>query len=137
MFSRKRNRVRVAPSGASLTEQKWKDRQNVNSIVARCLRGDNSGLVQCGFNYADTTILPSTLQELMNQQISAEVAFDSLSPEAKEHYVTPSNFIKAIDSETEAENLRRFGLLKEPVAEPSPVKVEITNPSPITPEGAV
>lgn len=137
MFTRIRNRVKLAPEGASFTEQKWKDRQNVNSIVARCLRGDNSGLVRCGLNYADTTILPSTLQDLLNQRISAEVAFDSLPIEAKEHYITPSNFLKAIQSETESENLRRFGLLKEPIKEPSPVKVEITNPSTLTPSGAV
>lgn len=137
MFTRKRNRVRVAPSGASLTEQKWKDRQDVNSIVARCLRGDTSGLRQCGLNYADTTIAPKTLQELLNQRISAEMAFDALPAEVREHYVTPSNFAKACTDENERANLERFGLIK-PTPVETPIKVEVTNPpTPITPEGAV
>lgn len=138
MFKRIRRKITFAPSGASKTEQKWRDRQDVNSIVARCLRGDTTGLVQCGINYADTTILPNTLQELLNQRISAQVAFDSLPADVKEHYVTPSNFLAACNSEAEKENLTRFGLLEPAPVEPAPVKVEITNPSNVvTPTGAV
>lgn len=140
MLKRFRRKVAVAPVGASKTEQKWKDRQDVNAIVARCLRGDTSGLRQCGFNYADTTILPNTLQELLNQRISAEMAFDTLPAEVREHYITPSNFFKACHSEAEQENLTRFGLLAPKPVEAPPVKVEITNPvnsTSITPDGAV
>lgn len=137
MFKRIRRKITVAPVGATKTEQKWRDRQDVNSIVARCLRGDTSGLVQCGMNYADLTVMPSSLQELLNQRISAEASFDSLPEEAKAHYVTPSNFVNAIGNDSERANLERFGLLK-PLEKETPIKVEVTNPTnPVTPEGAV
>lgn len=134
MFKRARKRVKVTPRGVSLTEQKWKERQDVNSIVARCLRGDTSGLKTCGFQYADISDMPKTLQEFMNRNISANAAFDSLPIEAREHYLTPTRFIQALSDENEIANFRKFGLLKEEVKEPTPVKVEVVNP--VTPNGA-
>lgn len=130
MFTRKRNRVRVAPIGASLTEQKWRERQDVNNIVERCLRGDTSGLKTCGFQYADVADMPKTLQEMLNQRLSADAVFDSLPSDAKEHYVTPSRFIKALSDESERSYFEKFGLLKKPEPKPDPVKVEVINPNP-------
>lgn len=138
MFKRSRRRVAFATDGASLTEQKWKDRQDVNSIVARCLRGDTSGLKQCGFTYADVSEFPNTLQELLNKQISASHAFDQLPVEAREYYGTPSRFVAAVGNEDEKANFKKFGLLKDAVPEPRPVKVEVINPvnTSVTPDGA-
>ena len=133
MFKRTRNRVRVAPLGASLTEQKWRERQDVNNIVERCLRGDTSGLKTCGFQFADVADMPKTLQDMLNQRLSADAVFDSLPTEAKEHYVTPSRFIKALSDESERSHFEKFGLLKKPEPKADPVKVEVINPSPVTP----
>lgn len=134
MFKRNRKRVRFVTFGKSETEQKWKDRQDVNSIVERCLRGDTSGLKTCGFQFADISDVPKTLQEMLNYRMSASSAFDSLPAEAREHYGTPSRFLKALSDENEVANFKKFGLLKEAVSEPSPVKVEVINP--VTPVGA-
>lgn len=139
MFKRARNRVSVTPVGVSLTEQKWRDRQDVNSIVARCLRGDNSGLKTCGFQFADVSDIPKTLQEMLNSRIEADRAFDDLPLEAKEHYGTPARFVSALSDENERPFFEKFGLLKKPVETPSPVKVEVVNPSTpptVTPNGA-
>lgn len=134
MFKRIRKRIKTCFRGPSLTEQKWKDRQDVNSIVARCLRGDTSGLKTCGFQFADVSDMPKTLQEMLNRHMDLTSAFDSLPTDAREHYGTPSRFLKALSDENEVANFRKFGLLKEAPSEPTPVKVEVINP--VTPEGA-
>lgn len=134
MFARKRNRVQTTFTGPSLTEQKWKDRQDVNSIVARCLRGDSSGLKTCGFQFADVSDMPKTLQEMLNRSRDLNAAFDTLPSEAREHYGTPSRFLKALSDENEVANFRKFGLLKPEPTEPEPIKVQVTNP--VTPAGA-
>lgn len=134
MFTRDRNRVRMTPVGVSRTEQKWRDRQNVNSIVARCLRGDTSGLKQCGFQYADLTEMPKSLQEMLNRRMNADSVFDSLPEEAKERYQTPSRFVNALNDENERPFFEKFGLLKKSEPTPDPVKVEVINP--VTPDGA-
>lgn len=129
MFKRARKRVRFATSSKSVTEQKWKERQDVNSIVERCLRGDNSGLKTCGFQFADISDVPKTLQEMLNYRMSASSAFDSLPSAAREHYGTPSRFLKALSDQNEVSNFKKFGLLKEPDSEATPAKS-------VTPEGA-
>lgn len=138
MFARTRIRVQTHTSGVSLTEQKWRDRQDVNSIVARCLRGDTSGLKTCGFNYADISSTPDTLQEFLNSRIQAERYYDSLPSEAKKRWKTPSDFVEACSNETEREYFERFGLLKAKEVDDSPVKVQVVNPvtEPVTPNGA-
>ena len=134
MFKRTRKRIITSFQGVSLTEQKWKERQDVNSIVARCLRGDDSGLRTCGFQFADISDVPLTLQDMLNHRMSVDSAFDSLPIEVREHYVTPSRFLSALSDENEIANFRKFGLLKEKAPEPTPVKVEVINP--VTPDGA-
>lgn len=127
MFKRDRKRVLARTDGASKTEQKWRDRQDVNSIVARCLRGDNSGLKTCGFNFADISEMPSDLQSALNRKIEMEKVFDTLPEEAKKRWKTPSEFISAIGNENEKPFFEKFGLLKTPEKALEPVKVEVIN----------
>ena len=113
MFNRTRKRVRVAPEGASLTEQKWRDRQDVNSIVSRCLRGDTSGLKTCGFQFADVSEIPQTLQDMLNCRIESDRIFDQLPEDARTRYVTPTRFLAALYDENERPFFEKFGLLKK------------------------
>lgn len=129
-FTRLRRRVRVAPKGASRTEQHWRDKQDVNAIVARCMRGDYSDLRNSGL-YEDISDMPEDLHGLLNSKIRAEQIFDALPDAVKEKYRTPSEFVAACHDERERENLKSFNLL-EKVQKIDPVKVEVINPSPVT-----
>lgn len=123
MFTRKRNRVKVVPFGATLTEQHWKKHQDVNNIVARCLRGDYSGLKKFGVN-TDISAAPSSLQEYLNQRISAEQAFDALPEVVKAKFPTPADMVRACGDESSRADFEKLGLLA-PVVKDEPVKVEI------------
>lgn len=132
-FARKRKRVRFAPVGASLTEQHFRDRQDVNSIVERCLRGDTSGLRACGVN-ADISYVATDLQTMLNNRIEADMAFDSLPTAVKEKFKTPSDFLAACSDESNRQLFDELGLLVK-VAEVKPVEVKVVNP--VTSEGGV
>lgn len=130
-FTRFRRRVRFAPKGASRTEQHWRDKQDVNAIVARCMRGDYSDLRNSGL-YEDISDMPDDLHGLLNSKIRSEQIFDALPDVVKEKYKTPSEFVAACHDERERENLKSFNLL-EKIQEAKPVKVEVINPPSVTP----
>lgn len=125
-FARTRNRVKVAPEGASLTEQHWRDRQDVNNIVARCLRGDTSDLRNDGL-YQDISELPEDLHGLLQVASRRDAIYDALPDAVREKYRTPADFVNACHDPKERENLKALGLVKTPEQE-IPIKVEVTNP---------
>lgn len=139
MFARTRKRVVCRPIGAAKTEQKWRDRQDVNSIVARCLRGDNSGLVTCGVHFVDSTGVPSDLQTMLNNKIKADMIFDTLPQSAKLRWKTPSDFVRACHDEKEIPFLKEFGLVVEKPSPPPATPLATppaTPPATVTPNGA-
>lgn len=133
-FSRKRNRVRVAPHGATLTEQRWKDKQSIKSMVKRYLSGDTSVVRKASF--ADVSQLPDNMHDFLNNQFDAVKAFDALDDSVKARFPTPSALLHALNDEQSHDLLREVGILAKPIEEPKAVKVEVVNPG-VTPPVAV
>lgn len=132
-FARKRNRVRVAPNGATLTEQRWKEKQSIQSMVKRYLAGDTSVVRKASF--ADVSELPDNMHEFLNKQFDAVQAFDALDDSVKSRFPTPSALLNALQDDASHDLLRDVGILAKPPEEPKAVKVEVVNP--VTPERAV
>ena len=124
-FARKRNRVRVAPVGATLTEQRWKEKQSIQSMVKRYLSGDSSVVRKAIF--ADVSELPDNIHDFLNKQFDAVHAFDSLDDAVKSRFPTPTALLNALHDDASHELLREVGILAKPVGEPKAVKVEVVN----------
>lgn len=132
-FARKRNRVRVAPHGATLTEQRWKDKQSIKSMVARYISGDTTVVRKASF--ADVSELPDNMHDFLNRQFDAVHAFDALDDSVKSRFPTPTALLSALEDNASHDLLREVGILAKTPDEPKAVKVEVVNPS-VTPSAA-
>ena len=121
MFSRTRKRVKVSPKGETKTEQKWRDRQSIESIVNRAMRGDETAFRSPTFDFVDSTSLPETLHEFLNNKIEVDKAFDSLPSDARVRWKTPSEFIHAFEDNDEIPFLERCGILRKREKSTEPV----------------
>lgn len=135
MFTRKRKRVRVTPKGVTRTQQHFKVHQDVNNIVARCMRGDMSGLKSHGIN-DDVSNLPDNLHDLLIQRSEnsnfLESVFDKIPEDVRKIYKTPSEFLSALSDEGNRPVFERFGIFKKKNATSVPVTSSPDNSSPST-----
>lgn len=131
-FARKRNRVRVAPRGATKTEQHWKKFTSIDNMVKRYVSGDKSVIRKCHF--ADVTELPDNLHDFLTFNFNVAEAFDTLDESVRAKYATPSDLLAALETRKDEELFRKVGILKS--FEKSATSAPAT-PAPATPAPAI
>lgn len=123
-FVRKRNRVRVAPRGATRTEQHWKSLCSIDNMVKRYISGDKSVVRKCHF--ADVSELPDNLHQFLAFNFNVAEAFDTLDESVRAKFSTPSELLAALEARTDEDLFRKVGILKplEIPASPPPVTAD-------------
>lgn len=129
MFSRSnrpafKGLVCASPSPVARHLKKMAD---INNLIARVARGDSTA-IKAGAFFSDVSQLPEDLQGLLNKELVAREAFESLPADVQHRYTSYEAYLNALVSPDEREFLTKHGIFKEPAEEPSPVKVEVVNP---------
>ena len=118
-------------SSPSPVARHLKKMSDINNLIARVARGDNTA-IKAGAFFGDVSALPDDLQGMLNMELVAREAFLSLPSEVQHRYTSYEAYINALYSDDERDFLIKHGILKQPEAEPSPVKVQVVNNETVT-----
>lgn len=123
-----RPRVQLFCNDDPVVQQHFRDECNVNLIMAK--HGASRILEHYGQyqgNYGDFTNVQD-YQTSMNQVIAAQEMFMSLPSDMRNRFGNdPSQFLSFVSNESNRDEMRRLGLLKDVVEAPVLVPVEAPN----------
>lgn len=106
--------------------QSFKNSTDVNYILERFARGDESALSKVQGVYGDFTEMPKTLAELSQRVLDAQTLFDNLPLDVREQFgFNPSVFFASIGSEKFNTIFADKNSTLKPVV-PDPVQVQET-----------
>lgn len=98
---------------------------DINTMVSRALAGDTS-VFRRG-DYLDCSRLPESMQDMLNHQIAAKQAYDSLPEDVRKRYSSPELFLEACENPENAADFVKLGLAFERKPD-QPLTVRVVNP---------
>lgn len=125
----KRFKVTTDVSGASRTKQSFKDECDINVIMRRYQKtGVIPFLDQREPRFMDCSAFD--FQEAQNLVAGARSMFQELSAQLRERFDNdPGRLLEFLNDERNREEAVQLGLVRPPVPDAVPVKVEVTNPA--------
>lgn len=132
---RERPRLLKHTGTETVVQQQFKNECDINHLMKRY---QASGLIPQNplkppF-YGDFSKVPD-FQEAQNIVNEARDLFMSMSSDVRKRFDhDPAKFLEFCSNPDNGDELIKMGLREKPAPEPSPVKVEITNPPPVEPQ---
>lgn len=114
-----------------MTMQEFADECDINVLMSRYEKtGVLNHFARNQPSYIDLSEMPD-LHEALSMLDAAQSAFMTLPAHIRREFDnSPAEFVKFAQDEKNVDKMREWGLAKPLPVEPSPVKVEITNPAP-------